>query len=123
MADFGDIQTIIGTFPINLRPQMTEFAKAILKMRFGHPSTDTVDKLVNFSGGFLSGTTPNTPGDVMALPHGIDGKVPYLGIGALRLDAVGSSIVPLTVSRVADNKRIYLTSTIADAPFTLVVEG
>ena len=123
MADYGEIQTIINGFPENLRPKMLEFAKAVLKMRFGHPTgTTSSEKLVNFSGAFLHGTTPATPGDEFTIAHDI-GRAPYFGLIGLRFDAVGSSVVPLTVSRAADNHRVYLTSTEANAPVTLFAEG
>jgi hypothetical protein len=123
MAALGTVENEIKTLPANLQPTMLRIFRAFLRdLRFGHPTGETNDPLVNFGGAFLYGTTPSAPGDTVTIAHGF-GRTPYLAIAGLRLDAVGSSIVPLTVQRAADDKRIYLTSTESDAPFTLLVEG
>jgi hypothetical protein len=124
MADLGLIETEIKSLPANIQPTMLRIFRAFLKdLKLGHPTGDAArDPLVNFGGTFLHGTTPATPGDTVSLPHGF-GRVPYLAFPVLRLDSVGSSIVSLTVARAADDKRVYVTSTVANAPFTIVVEG
>jgi hypothetical protein len=123
MADLGFFESEIKSLPENIRPTMVRLFRALLKdIRFGHPDGSSSDPMLNMGGAFLHGTTPATPGNEVSLPHKF-GRAPYLAYPVLRLDAVGSSTVPLTVSRVADDKRIYLTSTIASAPFSVGVEG
>lgn len=109
--------------PVEIRPTMLRLFRAFIKdIRYGHPTGDQPDPTLNMAGGFFHATTPATPGDVFTIPHGF-GRVPYLATPHLRLDAVGSSLVSLTISRAADDKRIYLTSTEASVPFTLSLEG
>ncbi len=123
MADLGYIETEIKSLPANLQPAMLRIFRAFLKdIRLGHPNGDATDPMLNMGGAFLHATTPATPGDEFSIAHGF-GRVPYLALGALRLDAVGSSLVSLTVARAADNKYIYLTSTEASTPVTVAVEG
>lgn len=123
MAALGAIESEIKSLPVEMRATMLRIFRSFLKdIRFGHPTGDVPDPLVNMAGGFFHGTTPSTPGVEFSIAHGF-GRVPYLAVPILRLDAVGSSIVPLTVSRAADDKRLYFTSTIADAPISLSVEG
>lgn len=123
MADLGTIEQEINSLPAALRPALLRIFRSILKdIRFGHPNGTQPDPLLNLGGGFFHGVTPATPGDEFTIPHGF-GRTPYLAFPILRLDAVGSSVVPLTVSRAADDKRIYLTSTIASTPVSLAVEG
>jgi hypothetical protein len=123
MASASAIEKKLGALPVESRKIMIDVFRDFLKdIRYGHPTGDTADPMVNMAGGFFHGTTPSTPGDEFTIPHGF-GRVPYLAIPVLRLDAVGSSIVSLTVSRAADEKRIYLTSTVADTPISLAIEG
>jgi hypothetical protein len=123
MADLGFIESEIRSWPAALQPTALRIFRAILRdIRFGHPNGDAADPALNLGGAFLHGTTPATPGTEFSIPHAF-GRTPYLATPVLRLDAVGSSVVPLTVSRAADAKRVYFTSTEADAPVSLFVEG
>jgi hypothetical protein len=123
VADSGFIESEIKSLPVELRAKMLRIFRAFLKdIRFGHPTGDVPDPMVNMAGGFYHGTTPATPGNEFTIAHGF-GRVPYLAVPVLRLDAVGSSLVSLTVSRAADDKRVYFTSTEASAPVSLAIEG
>lgn len=123
MADLGYLNSIVNTLPQEMRKPILDIVTAIVKdIRFGHPQGEQPDPMTNIGGGFFHGTTPATPGDEFSIEHGF-GRIPYLALPVLRLDAVGSSVVPVTVARAADVKRIYLTSTIANAPVSFAVEG
>lgn len=123
MSDLGAIETEIKGLPAEIRPTVLRIFRLFLKdTRFGHPTGDQPDPMVNMAGGFFHGTTPATPGEVFTIAHGF-GRTPYLAVPVLRLDAVGSSIISLTVARAADDKRLYFTSTEASTPFSLAVEG
>jgi len=123
MADLSLIESELNGLPVEMRATFLRIFRAFLKdLRFGHPKGEQPDPMWNFGGGFFHGTTPATPGDEFTIAHGF-GRVPYLAFPVLMLDTVGSSVVPVTVSRAADNKRLYFTSTIASAPVTLGVEG
>jgi len=123
VADLGSLEAELNGLPVEIRATFLRIFRAVLKdMRFGHPKGEQPDPMLNFGGGFFHGTTPASPGDEFTIAHGF-GRVPYLAFPVLMLDTVGSSVVPVTVSRAADNKRLYFTSTIASAPVTLGVEG
>lgn len=121
MADLGYVESEIATLPREQRPVLKRIFTAVMKdMRFGHPADATPS--TNFGAAFYEGTTPSTPGDTFTIRHQF-GRVPYLILPVLPLDTVGAQLVPLTVQRAADENRIYLTSTVADAPFMVLVEG
>lgn len=123
MSDLGFLEREIYSLPAAIRPTMLRILTHLSKnLRFGHPRQVQPDPCVNFGAGFFTGTTPATPGDEFSIAHGF-GRVPYLAVPVLALDTVGASIVPLTVTRAADDKRIYLSSSVASAPMVLVVEG
>lgn len=123
MADLGFIESELRGLPDTLRPALLRIFRALLRdIRFGHPLGEQPDPMTNLGGGFFHATTPAGAGTEFSIAHGF-GRTPYLALPVLRLDAVGSSIVPLIVSRVADEKRVYFTSTVASAPVTLAVEG
>lgn len=123
MADLGFIETEIKSLPVEMRPTFLRIFRAFLKdIRYGHPTGDQPDPTLNMGGGFFHGTTPATPGDEFTIAHGF-GRVPYLAVPILRLDSIGSSVVSLTVSRDADDKRVYFTSTEASTPISVFIEG
>ncbi len=123
MADLGYLESEIKSLPEAIRPTMLRLFRAFVKdIRFGHPNGETTDPELNMAGAFLHATTPTVPGTEFSMPHKF-GRTPYLALPVLRLDTVGVSLVSLTVSRAADDKRIYLTSTVGSAPICLAVEG
>lgn len=123
MADLGFVQQELNALPANLRPVFFRIFQAILKdLRLGHPKQEQPDPLMNFGGGFFTGTTAGIANDEFTIAHGF-GRVPYLAFPVLALDTVGAQIVPLAVTRAADDKRIYLSSPTVSADVVLVVEG
>lgn len=121
------MESEIKSLPSELRPVFQRIFTAILKdLRFGHPDADLMrtlrNPLENFGGGFLQATTPTTPNDAFSIPHSF-GRAPYLLWPVLPLDTVNAAIVPLTVTRAADEKRIYLASSVAGANVIVAVEG
>jgi hypothetical protein len=109
--------------PAGQRATFRRIFQAILTdLRIGHPQGVQPDPCVNFGAGFFHGTTASTPDDEFSITHGF-GRTPYLVVPVLPLDVLGAQIVPLTVTRVADDKRIYLSSSVADAPVTVYLEG
>jgi hypothetical protein len=123
MADLGFVDQKLKSLPTALQPALKDIFREVLRqMRIGHPSGTAPDPTLNMAGAFLHTTTPAVAGTEFSIAHGF-GVKPYLAIPVLRLDAVGSSVVSLTVSRVADDKRLYFTSTVASAPVSIWVEG
>lgn len=123
MADLGLLRQKINGLPVELRATVLDIVTILCKdLRFGHPQQMQPDPLTNFGGGFFTFTTPSTPGDEVAVAHGF-GRIPYLLVPCLPLDTVGASLVPLTVTQAATAKNLYLSSSVADAEVTVIVEG
>lgn len=121
MADLGYIERELNALPANLRPAFLRIFQAILKdLRLGHPADRTA--MTNFGGAWFETTTPAGVNTEFTIPHGF-GRTPYLLLPVLPLDVQGAQLVPLTVSRVADDNRVYLKSSVASAPITVGVEG
>lgn len=121
MSDLGYIERELKSLPANLQPALQRIFQAIVKEgRFGHPAD--LEPMQNFSGHWYESETPSIAGTEFTVAHQF-GRSPYLLVPVLALDVVGSRIVPLEVTRAADEKRIYLKSTIADAPILFGLEG
>lgn len=123
MADLGLLTAKINSLPQNLRAPMLEIVTILTKdMRFGHPKQEQPDPALNFGGGFFAGTTAAIADDEFTIAHGF-GRVPYLAIPVLPLDTENAEIVPLMVTRAADDKRLYFSSSVQSAPVLLYIEG
>ena len=117
MASKGYTESILNTLPADQR-------KA-LNLAFNH-TLDTFriggnPKALNFAWYVYSSTTSSTAGTEFSIEHG-QGMVPTKMIPMVDLSQVGSQLVPLTVSKAPDDRRIYLTSTSTSAVFTALVE-
>ena len=124
MADLGIIESELrGISDVTLRRILTRVVRLIVPdTRFGHPTGKANDPMKNMGGGFFAATTPALADTEFSIAHNF-GRVPYLAIPVLPLDQVGARVVDLTVTRGADDKRIYLSSSVTDAPVILAVEG
>ena len=121
MSDLGYVSREIASLPRELRPALTRIFQSVVKDgRFGHPADSEPSQ--NFAGAFYEFTTPATPGDTFTIAHQF-GRAPYLLIPVLPLDTVNAAIVPLVVQRVADDRRVYLTSSEASATGIVYLEG
>lgn len=123
MADLGFVLRELNALPPDLRPTFTRIFTEVLKnFRIGHPQGSQPDPSVNFSAGFFQGTTAAIADQEFSIAHGF-GRVPYLAIPVLPLDQIGSTLPALTVARAADDKRVYFSSSVTHAPFTVFLEG
>lgn len=123
MADLGFVLEQIKGFPADMQPGLIRIFREVLSnQRFGHPSGEQPDPSTNFGAGFFEGTTPATPNTEFSIPHGF-GRVPYLLLPVLPLDVVNGRMVDLKVTKAADNKRVYLSSSVASAAITVFIEG
>lgn len=123
MADLGFVLQEIKAFPAALQPGLIRIFREVLSnQRFGHPSGEQPDPSTNFGAGFFEGTTPAVANTEFTIAHGF-GRVPYLLVPMLPLDVVNAQIVPLKVTRAADDKRVYLSSSVASAAITVLIEG
>lgn len=121
MANLGFLETKINALPKEIRAIVLDLFRSFIRdLRLGHPTDG--EAMENFGGAFYDVTTHATPGSEFTIPHGF-GRTPYLLLPVLPLDVQGAQIVPLTVSRIADDKRVYLKSSIASAPITVGLEG
>jgi hypothetical protein len=77
---------------------------------------------VNFAGAFISSTTSATPDEEVSIRHNL-GEIPYLVIPVMSLASTTSQIVPLKVTRPADDQYLYLSSPSTSAEFTLYLES
>ncbi len=123
MADLGLMRQKLNGLPPELRPIMGEILTDILtNLRFGHPTGESRDPALNFGAGFFAGTTAAVANTEFSIAHNF-GRTPYLAIPVLPLDQIGSEIVPLRVTKAADNRRVYLSSSVEGAAVTLFIEG
>jgi hypothetical protein len=123
VANLASVEAQINGLPVAMRPLFFQIFRTILRdLRFGHPTFEASDPCENFGAGFFHGTTAAVADTEFSIAHGF-GRVPYLVIPVLPLDTVGAQIVPLTVTRVADDKRLYFSSPTQSASVSVYVEG
>jgi hypothetical protein len=79
------------------------------------------EKARNFKWIRLDSTTATVANEEFTIHHGL-GQVPIHVLPFLPLDAVGTRMVRLTVTRAADASRIYLSSPDTSAPFSVLME-
>lgn len=103
MAAFGYVQTFLNALEAAVRVPVTNAFEYTLR----ELSLGTSAKADNFNWYKVSGTTHATPNTEFSVLHGMD-HAPTKLIPVLKLDSTGGSLAALTVSRAADNKRIYL---------------
>lgn len=80
------------------------------------------NKATNFRWFKVSSTTASVANTEFSIDHGI-GTKPSKLIPVLDLNAINSQIVPLTVSRAPDDRRVYLKSSSTSAVFTAYLEA
>lgn len=120
MATSSYVASLLGGVEQGLKRALTfAFEYVLRNLRFGRADDQSASE--NFQGYFYSATTHATANTEFSVAHSL-GQTPYLVIPVLPLDAVGAKIVPLTVTRAADDVRIYLSSSVESAPITLYVE-
>lgn len=123
MAQIGAIESELGSLPPNMRGPLINAFRAFLRvLRFGRATNAQASE--NFAAGFYTATTPAVAGTEFSIAHGFGvGRVPYLLIPVLDVTTALLQAVPLTVTRAADDKRVYLSSSVASAPIVVYLEG
>jgi hypothetical protein len=120
MANKGYVSSILNRLPSDLKLPLTQVFDYILdNLRLGRLSHE--ERAENFQGYGFTVTTSTTAGEEFSFAHGF-GETPYLLVPVLPLESSGAEIVPLRVSRPADTKRVYLSSTVAGATIQVYVE-
>lgn len=87
------------------------FEEAIKQARLGEN-----DKAENFAWFAVESTTHAVANTEFSVLHGMD-SIPTRFIPSVRLDTVGSQLIPLVVSRAADARRAYFKSSSTSAVF------
>jgi hypothetical protein len=121
MATPGYIQALVGGLPADIKAALQKIGEYILgNLKLGHPEHQT--RATNLQAYWVTGRTHVTPGAEFSIVHGLE-QPPYLAVPVIDLQAVGSATVALQVTRAADANRIYLTSSVSDAPIALLIEA
>ena len=121
MANSSYVKTLLGALPANVKgPVGDAFEYVLVNLRMGRATTGR--RAENLQLYAIEGTTHATPDTEFSVTHGL-GTAPYLLIPVLRLTDVNSEVVPLKVTRVPDAERVYLSSSVASAPFVALVEA
>ena len=119
MAALGGVLAELGGLPADLKKTFTNvFTYLVPNLRFGPIEHQT--KAENFQGFYVNSTTASSTGEFSIL-HGL-GRIPYLLKPVLPLDVTGAQMVPLEVTRAADVNRVYLKSSVTNAPISLYLE-
>ena len=121
MADIGYVRTqLAGLSDAKTRQILTTVFEHVLNNLKLGPVVHQ-NRAINLQSYFENSTTQSTAAQEFSIAHGLAGA-PHLAIPVLNLTSSGSQFVPLTVSRAADSKRVYLKSTSTSAMMTLLVE-
>jgi hypothetical protein len=121
VAALGGLEALLGGLEANTKKTMTEVLRALVPyLRFGPVDTP---KAENFAAYKVTSVTGTSTGE-FSVEHGI-GRTPYLLVPMLDVTAVGAAMVPLEVTRSADDRRIYLKTQAGSTnlPFSVYLEG
>jgi hypothetical protein len=125
MANSSYLATRLSALPVEQRVAVIaafDYICANLKAGRANPGETQPVRQSNFQWYPLSATTPSTPDEEFIVPHGLP-FTPYNLIPCLPLTTTGMSLIPLTVTRPADSRNVYLSSSVGDADVTFFVEG
>lgn len=119
MADIGYIESELGSLPVDhKRALVNAFRYLLSNLSFGAVEHQT--RTTNFQAYYLQSTTPAVANTEVAIAHGL-GLTPSVLIPVLPLNQIGAQVIPLQVSRAADDKRVYLKSSSTSAAFAVLV--
>ena len=120
MASKGFVSALLNTLDAPLKRVLAPVFEHVLdNLRFGLRG-DT-ERAENFQLYRFDATTNSTANQEFSITHGL-GQSPYLLLQVLPLDSSGGQLVPLKVTRAADNNRIYLASASTAAAISVAVE-
>lgn len=117
MASKGYVDGLINALPTDIRyPIRSAIWYLMDNWRFGNATRAENAQLYR-----VSSTTASVANTEFTVPHGLS-AAPSLILPFLDLTQINSQLVPLTVSRAADAKYLYLKSSSTSAPFSIFVE-
>lgn len=119
MADIGYISSELGSMPAEQKRALeSAFRYTLNNFSFGAVEHQT--RATNFQMYYLTATTPPDVLTEFTIAHGLQ-SAPSVLLPVLSLNAVNAQIVPLQVSRAADDKRVYLRSSSTSAAIAVLV--
>lgn len=118
MADIGFVKTVLGGVPDVVKKGVEQAFTYVL----GSLSITASDrgKAGNFLLYYIEGTTSSVANQEFTIAHGME-STPTVLIPVAKLHEVNTQLVPLTISRAADNKRVYLKSSATSVAITVLV--
>lgn len=121
MADIGYVRSVLKGIPDTTTRTVL---LTVFEHLMGNMTVGAVDpnnkKATNFQWYHQPSTTATSTSE-FSIVHGMD-RTPQIAIPTLDLSQPGAKIVPLTVTKAADSRRIYLRSDSTNAVFSLLVE-
>jgi hypothetical protein len=121
MAQPSYIEALLGGLDAGVKRALKlVFEYVLTNLRFGRP--EERQRAENIQAYYYSATTAATANQEFAIAHAL-GRAPYLVLPVLSLQDVGAKLVPLTVTKAADESHVYLSSSVTNAPITVLVEG
>lgn len=117
MASKGQVDAYLNALPSDQRKIFVQLFQYVLSWF----ALGTATKAENFAWYRIQGMTHATALTEFSVEHGMD-TIPQTLIPVVDVTAVGSQLVPLSVSRAPDARRIYLKSTSTGAVFTAFLE-
>lgn len=119
MADIGGVKAELASFEGAQKTSLQNaFSYVLNNLTFGAVEHQTRAK--NFQAYYLTGTTSSNASTEFSIAHGL-GSAPSVLIPVVALNQVGAQLVPLQISRAADDKRVYLKSSSTSAAFAVLV--
>jgi len=118
MADIAGVEAELGSLPAEHKKALGAAFRYVLN----NLSWVRLDRgrAQNAQVYYVSGTTPAGAQTEFSLAHGLGSTPSYL-IPVLPLDEVGGQLVPLQISRAADDRRVYLKSSSTSAAITVLI--
>ncbi len=122
MADIGAVKGFLGGFPQDQKLALTNVFTYILRnLRVGLPGH--LKSAENLAWIEIDGTTSTTANQEFSIALGGMTNPPRVAFPALDLTSSGTQMVQLKTTRAADKSRLYLSSPVVGAAFTLFVES
>ena len=117
MASKGQVDLLLNSLPTEEKKVLSEVFRYVLSWF----ALGTTPKAENFAWYRVTGTTHVDTNTEFSIAHGMD-HAPQNLIPIVDLTAVNSQLVPLTVTRAPDARRIYLKSVSTNVTFCCYLE-